>query len=710
MPRTDRKWDIVLQTSDRKEGFKLLRARGQDRSVQGSWGPAELQVETARSRDVPVIWTDFSQGMGYSETWGPQTNGYAYGQNVYTRSPRLVLPAGYLYSITMGSFTTSGPVTDSEFFDGLLYFVAGERLMSLDPTSSAVSTVGIFSGSNFNKMTAFRGTGARRLYISDRNGTMLRRSPGGSVEAGSVGGFYRIPNPGTPPQLRFDDFVQVYWAVGDKRGYQLVAVSTLDPNGNNANGTYLYHCAGNPELVADWSPIGTIGEGFPVRSLAASNRRVYFCCDDGVYDVDDQGYAPNLTPYWKDYAHASNGQWSTVYSGMVVASHQLGLDWVPVGRGIRIDASTFAHPGSGLPNETPVYGPVTSGVNDGGWLAVAQFNGRDTYISYGKPRDMLGYDGPGIFVWHNELYIPGVKVTHMTIQNRNGGPMLVLFGHLYNDAGSTYNLRIYEVTLPTASTPLQDWLNGGRMRFAEKFSLFLPMEDWRDPASRKNLMRFDVQADQLGVLQGGLGTVQLELLAKVEAQEFKSQGTTAITPRGTIYPNNKYLDGYRIGMRVDGYGYTTKGTNNIYPGPSSETYPPILRAMKARAGLVVEQRNTRVYRIILGSGQMNDLAYDDRTHDLEKWLYSLQDYGPITMVDENGETLTAKIETGTTYTEVANPRSNEQITVCEIIATIIEEIALPVPQVTGYTGPRWDGGGEWGQTGVTDPDDITWRE
>lgn len=713
-----RKYDVLFQTPDREEGFVSMPARGQDRDLTGSFGPAELQVEVAKSRDVPVLWRDFSGGAGFSESWGQGVNGYAYGRNVNTRNPRLLLPAAHLYNITVAGLTFTAPVTDSINFDGRLRFVAGDSIFSIDPASTAASLDNQFSGSLFKTMQIFPVAGVQRVYVTDYNGRMVVRK---------AGSWSRMADPGAvQPFHRMDDLAKVYWAVGDKRGYQLVGVASKYPTVSDAAGNYIYHCAGDPETAANWTPVGYVGSGYVVRSMAASNRRVYYCCDDGIYDLDEQGYSPNLTPYWGDYPHASNGQWSTVYEGLVLASHVLGLDYVPVSTGARLDASTMAHPGSGLPNETPVYGPVVCGINEGGWIVVAQFNGKDTYVSYGKPRDMIGINGPGPVLWHNEYYLAGQKVTHMAITERHGGPVLVLFSHAYN---STTAVKIWEAILPTSSTTIQDWLNNGRMRFSQSFDLFIPVEDWQDPASRKNLMRIDVQADGLGILQQG--AVQVEVLAKTENQGWVSQGSSASSPRGIIYPQGKYLDGYRIGLQVKGTGVTTgldpvANPTNVWTA-NQQSFPPIIRALKARAGLVVEQRKTRVYHLRVGGGELGDGTLDRRDpQELKDWLFSLQNYGPITAVNEDGKVETVKVETGASFIELEAKSAQVQVSTVELVCSVIEEQAGPTPTILEqYTGPTWgqESGAQWSATaptitggvklddGVTPtPPDIDWQE
>lgn len=677
----------------RTEGFIALPNRGQDRQIRGSFGPAELQVEVAKARDVPVLWRDFSMGMGVSESWGPGANAYAYNKNADTRHPRLVLPGPYLYTITTTGLTFTGEVKDSIFHEGALRFSAGDKIARIEVGATAAALDTVPAGGLYNKMVVFGGSGSNVAYCTDLLGRYVKYT--------ALNTWTRVADPGgaNKPTLRFDTWAKLYWVVGSKQGYQLLAVDSLDPDGGGRPGTYTWHCAGNPDVYSNWTPAGRIGTQGRVRSIAASNRRAYFACDDGLYDLNEQGYSPNITPYMDKQPHIENGQWSTVYAGMVLMSHAFGLDLIPVGSGSRIDAPTHAQPGSGLPNETPVYGSVVTGMNEGGWLAVAQFNGTDSYISYGKPRDMIGVDGPGVFAWHNQIHIPGEKVTHMNIFESHDRWMMVIFSHT---AGTPSAVKIRECTLAKAATPLQDWLNGGDYRFAEEFRLYLPFEDWLDPSSRKNLMRFDVQADNLGTktdstfdLEPGVdytGLVSVEIAAKDETEStFDSQGEATASPRSVLYPVGGYKSGYRFGLEIVGRGLTSKGTGNVYVD-QGKSDPPILRAIKARAGIVIEQRETRQFRLRVSSGQLRDLTFDRRDpEDMEDFLYKLQNYGPIEVKDEDGDWRVMKVESGATWEEVQHSASGAELTYVELVCSIIEEQEQPptTTEVTVYTGPTW---------------------
>lgn len=695
-------YDVEFITPDRTEGFILMdvirtmASKARDREYQGGFGPAELQPEVVKSRDIPVLWDDISAGMGFSQRWG-DIPGIAYARNAYCRSPRLIMPAAKLFPVVIDGSTilnAGGPVATSVHWGGKLLFFAQGKIIGIAPgTPLVATTISTLASTQFVKAQIFRGAATRNLYISDALGQLVRQT---LANAGTT--TWDRMGAGTPS--RFLDMAQVYQAQGDKSGWQLYAVDGLDP-------TKAWHVTGDPFVAGNWSGPLAIGSGYPIRKLMASRRHTYYICDDGVFDLDENGYSPNLVSYYQDFPNDQNGQYAAIYNGAALVSNALGLDRVPLGQGLLNDVDGYCHPGVGLPNETPVYGPVTAGLNEGGWQVIAQWNGTDSYICYGKERRVLGIDGPGPFVWYPELYIPGEKVTHMTLDNQNGQNL----GYIFTQPGGTgTNIKAYAYTIPDGS-PLQDWLNGGKHRFADTWEVYLPSEDWKDSAAKKTLMRYDTQTDGLGhLLQGD---VSIAIDARVEEGSWIRQGSSNISPRSTIYPVGQYLTGYRIQTRISGISIATgAGITNV-------TYPAVVRSLKARAGLIIEERATRLFRLKLSTGELRNGGIDTRDMDeLAKWVYGLQNYGPITIRQDNVE-MTAKVESGATWIEMHKPREGTATkeTIIELTVSIIEqtpaEPALIIPQ---YTGPTWSSGSgagtgsepTWGD-GTVRPGDITWQ-
>lgn len=747
-------YDVIFHTPDRSEGFILIPSSGQDRDLQGSFGPAELAAEVAKSRDVPIQWFDWSGGAGFSENYRG-IFGINFTRNACHRQPRILTPSAFQYRIQVDPAvgTIDGPVVDSIYFNNKLVIATKNKVLTLAPDSLEIQhaqTIAADTGewpgttTDLRQFAIFAGSGGQKLYLTDRGGRLLVSTDGTTFSR--IGGASPVSyNAANTHKWRFTWIGTVYWAVGDQAGFQLVGVNTIDPvPGGTLVDTYTWHVAGDPASQTAWSPVAHVGAGFPIKSIAMSNRRAYYVTEEGVYDQNEVGYSPNMTPYWKDTRSPNNGLWSTVFSGLVLASHQFGLDMIPVGQGVRIDSSTFVGLGVGLPNETPVYGPTITGKVIAGQIYIVQFNGVDSYISVARPRDQVGADGPGPLVWYTEHYFPNQKVTHIntTMRHINSRPMLMVFAHDYDDSGP-YNMKYYELTLPRyGPTPFQDYINDGDFRFSEEYQAFFPGEDWGDTAASKNLMQFDIQADGLGLFNEGAATI--EVRARNETEDWTSQGVADTSPRDTVYPPGEYMSGYRFFIEALGRGFEKKalahldGTalgvsenasmtileadtahpagagNHIYTFTESDvrvSRPPVLRALKARAGIVIEQRETRVFRLRMAPGELKDGTQDTREFtDLEEWVYSLQNYGPISADLEEGHTHTIKVEAGATWIESENPRSDKRVRVVELVVSLIERAPPPAisDNTVPWTGARWDDGSLWG-TNVGSYD-IEWGE
>lgn len=674
------------------EGYKLVRPKSTDYDTIETFGQRESGAAPDQSKDYVIELDDFSAGMGYNAKIGPGV--YHYGLNIDSRYPFALLPGPKVTQCNgPNAFDDWGGVVDFAEFGGRLYALTSTGVVFIKLLSSDV-----FTG-EFQDGLATKG---EKFLISDVGGTNRLYVSYGVTQRyayhTSGGGWTIAPDPGvSTPQLRFNDWVNQWWTVplpdGTKsEGMQIVAVDATDP-------THLWHVSASPDTPGNWAGPIKVGKGYPIRSLAASNRRVYAVCDDGVYEISETYSAANLTPYWGHNPSDQNGLCSTIYDGKVLASHYLGCDYVEIGQGRRIDYSSYAQPNVGLPNESPIFGPATAFSVENGWVVASYYNGIDSFICYGRLRQEQRIDGPGPFVWHGALvYLPGEKVQALKVSNVTGTPRMWV--------GT--NRNVYWYSVPQASTPLQDWNANGSYRFAESGTLYGSEEVFGSITARKFITRADVQGDAFGrvTISGAEHTIGIDLSLRLEDGTSKHIGSSYASPLGIIYPNEDYIMGHRFSPQITLHAYAT-GT-----GPNTVQYVPILRAVRLVSGIITDQRRQAQYTIQLegGENRTGSMRVEDADSVWEK-LVLLQSLGPVVIKDKKGVERLGKIQAGIRKQLLTENRDRVDHEIAVIEVAYIEKAELPSTQIIQeQVGNKWEDGSIWASnSGDTTPGTILWQ-
>jgi hypothetical protein len=649
---TKKGYDLIIDS----QGYNLS-----ENMPSGTWVPDTIEAELVASRDIPIIYDDLIGGCCYSERVMP--NHIAWGKNIRTRDPRVVLPGPRLNAITLP--VTAANLGQIRFIqsDGTnLLFGAGRYVIRATNGNPATIVEDADLGATMvaRASVIFKHGTTRRMYIGGE-GVRLRYR-----DVGSTGAWSTASAPGAgQASMKFDHMAVVYQVVAGHGAYRIVG-SDYDTAGQ------IWSAQNDPSDPANWANAGTVEGGYAVRSMAHSNRHVYFVTDIGIFDLTDAGYSPNYTPYWKENPSSENGRAAIVYNGLVFATHSQGLDVVdPSGQ--RQDTSDWATPGTGMSNETPIAGQGTALTVDGGWLVYSQYNKslRASSVCYGRLRSQFGIQGPGPMVWHcAEIYIEGERITATKVDSTfNGTPRLwiatVTVDANGDDQASATSTKLYWASIPKAATALQDWLHRDpadslRHQFATSYELHLPAEDWGDGASQKIVMRYDVQADNLGVHNGV--NKQIAVYAKNENEDtYTLQGTAGGSPRAVLYPPGEWKQGYRLQFCLQGSGDVDS--------------PPILRVFKARVGKIAELREVRRYYVKLGGGEGTHGTVDKRRQsELFDHLVALQYRPPVQAVDEFDIERTMKIETGVQYVNIWDRRTEEMVREARFDATIITQV------------------------------------
>lgn len=697
MPVTNQQWDIELNG----QGFEVLEVKanaysgglGQDRSVSGEFGPAELENQIIETRDVPILFDTFEGGMGYSEKI--TENAYAWGKNVRTRDPGVVLPGPSINNVALPANAQTLQIKASAEFAGDLYFVAGGTLYkvasggntaAIEWTNGPTNTISLGAGFGGTAALAFRhpAVTSADLYVGGTGAPLWRKRAGVWTQA-SAGG-------ASQPTMRIADMGPVYQVVAGVGSHRIVSADGSDQ-------AQIWTVSADPMVAANWANAGVIEGGYAVKKIATSNRHAYFVTDVGIFDLTEQNYSPNLTPYWRSMQSAENGRAVMVYNGKVLATHYLGLDMLGIASQQRADLSEFAQPGVGASNETPIFGPGTALTNDGGWAVLSLYSGIASYVMYGKERTVLGINGPGQMVWHGaEVYLLGEEITHMVVNNLQGSPRLWIASIVRTTGGSGIgsgtigDVKLYWCPIPDAASALQDYANSGNHRFNTAYELYLPAETWGDAAKKHTVMRYDVQADNLATDR----TIEIQHKAENETS-FVSQGSAAGSPRATFYPPGEYKQAYRSFFLIKGTGTATQ--------------PPILRAFKVRAGLIQELRETRHYTVRLGGGNSRTGAFDRRSVTrLRDFLYALQTQGPVPIRDELGVVSTVKIESGVRFIVNNDPKTLARQFIAKFDASFITQSPDPGLAVTiSESSEKYDNGYTWSDDTGASTNPLHWH-
>ena len=592
---------LMLYLDPTRTGNNPAAASGSSASTEGTGVGAIQPVST---------FDDFSGGMGHSRRTQESPNTYDYAIGVCTRYQGLAMPAGEIverptrdWGVASGDTVVAG----REFRDGLWLVTSGRQTIEYDNFAA---------GTSFNSYDG--GTGWKGISAEIFEGSLWL----GTSNAGSTNGLREITSAGAVNNygIHRGALAVVYWVVKGVGGYRLVATSS--------SGETVRHCATAPGVALNWTDeISLASDGF--GSLVASNRHVYVVMSDGIRDVDARGYVPNITPYWRQNQSDDSGRAALIHDGRLIASHFEGIDSVDITSGARQDVPTWIDPIHTLPFEGPVRGTCTALATERGWLVAALFDGTDSYLCYGAPRERLGIPGRGPYVWHGaEAVFRSQKITWMKVVSLDAGdesqPRLWI---------ATLDLttdlpRLFIQSLPQFGTPYSDFKAGAAMRFITTgASLFLGADGGGDGAARKILTSHSIGSENLNTAGNNL-----VLSTSADGETEVVQGTATESPRAVF--RAPLTAGNLLRHRID--------------FNSQRGSPAILRSLRSRYEVVTDQTVHRHYRVLIGAstqqlGSARPRADARRTF---RRLLQLQNADPVTMTDELGERLVVKVQAG----------------------------------------------------------------
>lgn len=668
------------QTDIEINGVPLMLYRTPAKAPGADYDPAELEwgfgtVDAAsriQTQVVPRRWVDWSGGMGFAKQPGdPQQTGvYHYGINVCTRYSGIVTPGGLVTPVILPGTVTQAPRAAYEWGDDLC-FLCGRYVVQLDNGSGSPHIVQDFGAS-------FEAHSATTFQLPDGRPCIV---VGGLDVASQTPGFVwtydgTVWTRSTTVTGRFIDTVK--WDAGGLTAERLVVTDTHQ--------TFKYTAVdhANPLNASDYSvSLRVCDPTAQIRSVARFPERFFPVCSDGIRDVaaDDSGdlQVRNLTPYWRKQLHPSNGMYCLAARNHILASFAGGTDSIDVTNLQRQDEPMWADVGAYLPNESSIYGTGPFAL-DRGWVVQAKYDSGqgDCHVCYAADRSQVNRPGPGPLVWHGSeaTLTPDISVgadlvpRFLHLAAPNGDPRM----WISCQAGTVPHLNW--LSLPRAQTPLQDWLNGGPMRFAPVGSLFNATETWGAASDQKILQWFTLQTRNLG------GGALIELYANAEHGLFIGQGVARSSPRTRVTPKGEVVNGYSIGTEI------------VFK--SNPTVPAIMEELAVFAEVNADLAEQRKYPIVIARGNRTRTpALEYRVpENVWRLISPLQQAGPVTLKDEFGEILQASVQPGIGGKTIEDEDGRGWTRVVSLVLTILSTAG---GRILHYgVGERWGAGYVYG--------------
>jgi len=654
MPQTTGRSDIEILLADGTTWLPLMlaRPRGQDGIPLEGAALGLQEVMVASDNDLPISkrlqvveQEDWSGGVGID---------YHEAPGVYTRTGNYACPAGAATAITLPAPTAgtnnSQIVSIRQFGTDLFAAVTGNgtanngRVMrSTDNGTTWTNSLDLGANEYARDLLSFdNGSGTEYLYVSVSN--VADPNPGTAA-----GYFYRwsgaawsARSSAAAASWARQRLAKVFWVTQDGVGdWRMVTISGSKTISYTRPGVDPF-----TNSTSQWVEGVKIRTGVNLLRLAAANRHIYVTAKDGVFDLDEQGNAPNLTSYTDTLLHGANGLAALYLDGYVYNALGQGLDRISVeSAGVLQENVGFCAPGWGTRARTKWSHAWTTELHqDQGYLVNAVYNPGtgESGIFWGKDRRTLGVETPNPLVWYGpEVVLTGsYKVTAMRSFSPNDDDL-----RLFVAAWAGGAPVMFRVSLPVSGSPIDDLISGGNHRFAtgtpvtvgggtaQPYSrIHLIDEAFGSRTSLKIIHTHKINAEGLG---GGTKLVLEERADPAPSSTTWTTSTDVTTiPAQEITPAS-VVSGHRIERRISFVA-------------ASSTTPAVLDAIRTAAWRVVPSVGVRIIDVEYGdgvsdlSGHVDETFSPDTTTSLIETLIAAG--GRTTMRDRQDRRWTIRLE------------------------------------------------------------------
>lgn len=524
-------WDLKL------DGVGLMldptrdpQGNPSDRIVDGQYAPTDGGEQVS---DVPVTWSDWSLGIGLPRLQSGR-GGYSYALNAYTRRRDRVMAAPKKTEATLPASLASGVrIVDIKEYGGDLYLLTSGtqvlRAVDGDPANIVVARTSAISGFAGRSLVPFRGD----LLVGGGGGLEVLRSGSWSP--------YSVPVGYLGTVTWFFKNQPATWLLGVLPGTNEFIRTDSDPT--------VFTDLGNP---GNWSAITAVGDSsYPITNLAISNRVAMFMKTNGLHSVDSFGYSPNITKHWEDLADPTNGVVCVVdaQKSQVYATLAGTLERIAVKAGQVVDNADFVHPGYEVEPTGPIFGQITAGCLERGWIAGAIDNGTDAFLVFGKDPADLRIDAQVAFIWHGaEAWWEGQYVTRLKPSTVGGVPRL--WAATYDRAAG--RARLWTIGRYLAADPYQAYKQGETLEFEPSWSVTHLPDSFGRPSAHKVPLRGTVTSENLASDRILQIYARMDLQRPVELDDAGDDQYTLIPPYDGTYTLT--LGDYGTTAALGGFG------------------------------------------------------------------------------------------------------------------------------------------------------------
>lgn len=615
--------DLVFTTSaGARVPFKVFRDRSHRIKVQRRAAPTE-EGQQARYRETAKVWRDWRRGAGFAVSDEGTDGGYSHGSFLSSENRGILGPTGYYEEIPLPSGVIAKFNRSIQFGQDVYFTGFSTRVMRIPNGTDAPEDSGAaMPGATSTDLALF----GDAMWVANEWGAPIYGTTDGTVWTAA------------DTAVRRSRFATTNWVIGAQmagsgmdigKSYPILVGSNADPSLPNT----IYHCSDDPSVPTSWVGPNDVGiRTTSIQRLIGLTETVFACKPEGVHMIVGGGRMPNMTPWWQDAFHHSNGATAVFYDGSMFANTTQNWEMFSPDPS-RLGLHTSCQPGAYESFEdSPVFGRPTASMTYDDWQQTAFWNPilLKSYVMKGKRAETLGMRNRSPMIWYGPVFECSGIITHMRIVTPldTSHPRYVYY--CVNDSAvpeTTGTPRLWRQHVPRSPSPYAAVRRGETgYRSAPSWSIVLSAEDLGDPDAPKISRFYGAVAENLG----GGNSVTISTSTDTEASVQQAVLTTS--PRD-----------YAVADTTSARGHLVTVTATVANDSES---PVFIRAAKLRGTVNDERSTVMTVPVILGRASELDNGTengrDPRNHAVQ--LYALLEEGPVTVSDWMGRDMIAVVE------------------------------------------------------------------
>lgn len=306
-------------------------------------------------------------------------------------------------------------------------------------------------------------------------------------------------------------------------------------NGTTPNVVKSCTTRSNPMSTVTWSAAFNVGDAnTAITSISMQGFKVMVGKVDGVYNVDSNGFCPNIMAQLASTLNSRNAQQMTAAGPLLYIPFSRGMFIWDDSQGIM----TPAHPGYVTGNQSTVRGTGTAVVIDGAWIYAAFYDEASGNSVICKGRQKGDRDAvPGYMVWHPLVVVENAIIDTMTISSSTG------VTRLYYAINSSASANIGYFQLPGGSD--QNPVNDSNSLLHNKAVFYFSSSDMGSPASTKTAAYMDL------VTENTSATDYVDLWIRVDRGDTWNYVGRVSNPGAQTLVVQAYLSGSQFEVKME---------------------------------------------------------------------------------------------------------------------------------------------------------------